>query len=139
MATAPPAGPDPPTTPTPAGEASLALRAAGVATVNGSDPRLLRLLAQGVTPRQLADVATELRERNGRAPAFALVLGTMAGRLSDAAAMPAVPAGTAQRVGRARPTAFGAVDAVAESIRRGVAEARGADSDAIDVEARDVG
>src|SRR5690606_1969349 len=50
-----------------AGQACRLMREAGIPRVNPSDPRLLQLLAQGVTPQQLGDLATELREA-GNAP-----------------------------------------------------------------------
>jgi hypothetical protein len=80
----PPADPPPP--PTLAGQACLLLRQAGVRRVNPSHPELLQLLSQGVTPRQMADLADELREGRGAPPHMPYLIATMAGRLRDAAA-----------------------------------------------------
>ncbi len=89
--------------PTLAGEACRLMRESGAQRVNPSDPRLLQLLSQGVTPRQLGDLAGELREARGAPQNMALVVATMAGRLRDAAAMPQHPDGIAQRAAGARP------------------------------------
>ena len=88
--------------PTLAGEACRLMRECGAQRVNPSDPRLLQLLSQGVTPRQLGDLAGELREARGAPQNMALVVATMAGRLRDAAAMPHHPDGTVQRAAGAR-------------------------------------
>lgn len=81
--TDPPADPPPP--PTLAGQACVLMRQAGVQRVNPSHPELLQLLSQGVTPRQMADLAEELREGRGAPPGMAYLIATMAGRLRDAA------------------------------------------------------
>lgn len=113
------------------------MREAGVQQVNPSEARLLQLLSQGVTPQQLGDLAAELRERKGHAVGMALVVGTMAGRLRDAAAMPVVPPGTAARVARGGGDFGAEMDRISTAIDR----ARGAapDPETIDVEARRVG
>lgn len=82
-------GADPPTL---AGKACLALKAAGVQGVNPSHPQLAELLATGVTPKQLGDLAGELAEARGSPPKFAYVLATMSGRLRDAVAKANAPA-----------------------------------------------
>lgn len=138
-ATAPP---DPSPGPTLAGTACRLLREAGVQRVNPSDPRLTQLLAQGVTPQQLAHLAVEIREAQGVAKPMAYVLAAMEGRLRDAAAAPAVPPGTAQRVGAPPPAGsaagYGAeMDRIAASIRQGRSPAD--EAPVIDVEARRVG
>jgi len=84
---------------TQAGQACRLMREAGIARTNPSDPRLLQLLSQGVTPRQLGDLATELREAGNAPETASYVLKAMEGRLRAAAAMPQHPDGTAQRIG----------------------------------------
>jgi hypothetical protein len=69
-----------------AGKACLALKAAGVQRVNPSHAGLLQLLSVGVTAKQLGDLAAELHEKTGKPARFEYVLGTMTGRLEDAAA-----------------------------------------------------
>lgn len=126
----------PPNEPTQAGMACRLMREAGATGVNPSDPRLLQLLAQQVTPRQLGDLAAELRDR-GKAPSMAYVVGTMAGRLRDAAEQPPAPPGAAGRVGKAA-TGFGAeIDRISSAIDR--ARGVGPSPETIDVEARRVG
>ncbi len=76
--------------PSPAGEACRRLKAeAGVTDVNPSHGKLLAVLEAGATVQQLVDIAIEKRA-NGSPPRFAYVLSAMAGRLADAAAMPAI-------------------------------------------------
>lgn len=70
----------------PAGLACRAMKTAGVPDVNPSDPELLSLLNQGVTPEQLADLVTELRSAGRSGIRARYVIRTMAGRLRDAAA-----------------------------------------------------
>lgn len=77
------------------GLACKAIKAAGVVDVNPSHPDLLRLLAAGVTPQFLADIAAEGATK-GRAK-FAWVLATAEGRLRDGAAAGAVPAAGARK------------------------------------------
>ncbi|WP_422096871.1 YdaU family protein [Variovorax sp.] len=74
-----------------AGEATKAMRKAGLQDVNPSHPDLLRLLAAGVTAQELADCAAEAVATGKRAP-FPWVLATVEGRRRDAASAPAVPA-----------------------------------------------
>lgn len=76
-------------TPTPAGAACRAIKAAGVPDVNPGHPGLLRLLDAGVTAEALAATAAELVDR-GKGK-FALLLATHEGRLRDAATAGAVP------------------------------------------------
>ena len=85
-----PPAPPPAPSPTAAGLACLAIRAARISDVNPSHPRLLALLAAGVTSQQLADTATELVDK-GRGK-FALLLATVEGRLRDAAQGEKLPA-----------------------------------------------
>lgn len=69
---------------TPAGKACKLMRQAGVQQVNPSDPRLLKILEQGVTPEQLGDLASEL-VANGSAPgSAAYVLKAMTRRMEEA-------------------------------------------------------
>lgn len=77
-----------PVTPTQAGSACLALRRAGVSDGNTSHPKLLALLAQGVTDAELADAATSVPEAKRK---FAYVLGVVEGRRRDAAAIGTLP------------------------------------------------
>lgn len=60
------------------------MKRAGLQRVNPSDPRLLELLSQGVTPAQLGDLAVELCAGRPEPPGMAYVVATMAGRLRDA-------------------------------------------------------
>ena len=111
------------------------MRDAGVQRVNPSDPRLAALLSQGVTPTQFGDLAAELREAKREVVGMAYVLATMTGRLSEAAAQPDVPPGSAARLG-ARGTAYGdEIDRIAASIRQGAAPS----PETVDVEVRRVG
>lgn len=124
--------------PTLAGQACRLMREAGASAVNPSDPRLLQLLSQGVTPQQLGDLVAELREAKGP-PKSAYVLATMEGRLRDAAAMPQHPPGTAQRASERRSgSAYG--DEMLR-ISAAIDEARGVapTPETIDVEVRRVG
>lgn len=128
--------------PTLAGTACRLMREAGLQRVNPSDPRLAQLLAQGVTPKQLGDLATEICEAQGAGKPQAYVLAAMEGRLRDAAAAPVAPPGTAQRVGAPPPAGsaagYGAeMDRIAASIRQGRSPAD--EAPVIDVEARRVG
>ncbi len=124
--------------PTLAGESCRLMREAGTQRVNPSDPRLLQLLSQGVTPKQLGDLAAELREARGAPQNMALVVATMAGRLRDAATMPSHPPGTAQRIGKRPGSAFGEeIDRISAAIDR--ARSGTNDPEVIDVEARRVG
>ena len=80
---------EPRNTVTPAGAACLAMKAAGMAQVSPSHPRLLSLLQAGVTAEELADVA---RDCVAIGKGFAYALATVEGRRRDAAAKGAVPA-----------------------------------------------
>lgn len=73
-----------------AGEAVLAMRRAGMASVNPSHPDLLDLLAQGVTAQQLADLTAELFALHGPKPQ-AYVLTAMRNRLHSPQAPQAIP------------------------------------------------
>jgi uncharacterized protein YdaU (DUF1376 family) len=70
--------------PTAAGLACRAMRAAGMPDVNPGDPRLLALLEQGATQAELSSVAEEGAKRG---KGFAWALATLVGRRSDAAAI----------------------------------------------------
>lgn len=121
--------------PTLAGKACVAMKRAGLQRVNPSDPRLLQLLSQGVTPTQLGDLAAELCVGRASPPNMAYVLATMAGRLSDAAAQPDPQRPAARARDRPRGTAYGdEIDRIAASIR-GDAQV----PETIEVEARHVG
>ena len=74
--------------PTPAGEACLAMRKAGMAEVNPGDPRLLALLTQGATPEELAGVAADAV---GKGKGFAWALKALEGRRADALAISLAP------------------------------------------------
>lgn len=119
--------------PTLGAQASKAMREAGATGVNPSDPELLQLLAQGVTPRQLGDLAAELRETRGSAISARYAIRTMIGRLRDAASQPDTDPATAQRTGAGDParaqrirerrggSAFGdEIDRISAAIRKGV-------------------
>jgi hypothetical protein len=64
------------------GEACRAMRAAGVASVNPADPRLLALLGQGVALDELTAVASEASDKG---KGFAWILAAVEGRRADAA------------------------------------------------------
>lgn len=74
--------------PTEAGSACLQMRAAGIQGVNPSHPKLLALLAAGVTPDEIGEVA---REPKARGKGMAWVLATVEGRRRDAAAVGSLP------------------------------------------------
>lgn len=119
-----------------AGQACRLIREAGVRRTNPSDPRLLQLLSQGVTPQQLGDLAVELVEAGNAPESAAYVLRAMEGRLRAAAAQPEHPPGTAQRATAPRGTAYGdEIDRIAASIRRGASPS----PETVDVEVRRVG
>lgn len=124
---------------TQAGQACRLMREAGIPRVNPSDPRLLQLLSQGVTPQQLGDLATELREAGNAPETASYVLKAMEGRLKAAAAMPSHPPGTAQRAGKRPGSAFGdEIDRISAAIDGRTRPAQ-PDPVTIDVEARRVG
>ena len=79
--------------PTLAGAACLAMRQAGMASVNPSHPTLLAMLQAGITPEELASAAAEAVSRN---KPFAYALKTAEGRHRDAA-------GVAQNLGTSQP------------------------------------
>lgn len=83
---------DPParTEPTPAARACIALRQAGLSSVNPSDPRLTALLDRGATVEFLVGLVPTARDkRNG----WAYLLGAAEGQLQDAAAIASQPRG----------------------------------------------
>lgn len=80
--------------PTAAGSACLQMRAAGVQSVNPSHPKLLALLAAGITPDEIGEVA---REPRARGKGMAWVLATAEGRRRDAAAVAPLPRGQPRR------------------------------------------
>ena len=117
--------------PTATGQACRLLREVGVQRVNPSHAQLAELLSQGVTPRQLADLAVELRETRGQSPNLSYLLATMAGRLRDAAATPP----PARASPKPRSSTYGdEIDRISASIHG----ARAAPTDIIDVEAQRV-
>lgn len=66
----------------PAGLACMAIKNAGMVPVNPSHPDLLALLAEGVTPAALGDLAKELRETHGQKP-MSYVLKAMRNRMQS--------------------------------------------------------
>lgn len=88
------AGPEPETpNATPAGEACRAMRQAGLADANPSNPKLLALLGRGVPAAQFADAARRAVDK-GKGLGYAL--GIVEGELREAAELasgPAVPTG----------------------------------------------
>jgi hypothetical protein len=74
--------------PTRAGAACLAMRRTGLAAVNPGDPRLLALLAQGVTDDELAGMAAEAVSKG---KGWAWVLAGVQGRRAEAAAIHLAP------------------------------------------------
>lgn len=129
-----------PPEPTLAGQACRLMREAGIARTNPSDPRLLQLLSQGVTPQQLGDLAAELREAGNAPETATYVLRAMEGRLKAAAAMPVHPPGTAQRAKERRSgSTFGdEIDRISAAIDGRTKEAK-PEPVTVDVEARRVG
>ncbi len=96
--------PAPERTSTPAGEACRAMRAAGLPDANPSHPRLIALLAAGMTVPELEDAARTAADRGA---GFTYALSTAEGRRRDAARVgplpPAPPPGAVH--GRAAPAA----------------------------------
>lgn len=80
--------------PTEAGSACLQMRAAGIQGVNPSHPKLQALLAAGITPDEIGEVA---REPKARGKGMAWVLATVEGRRRDAAATSPLPRGQPRR------------------------------------------
>lgn len=76
---------------TEAGRACRLMRDAGVQAVNPSDPRLLKILGQGVTPEQLGDLAAELVANGSEPGSAAYVLKAMARRMDEAGKMNGKP------------------------------------------------
>jgi len=74
--------------PTEAGSACLQMRDANIQGVNPSHPKLLALLAAGVTPDEIGEVA---REPKARGKGMAWVMATAEGRRRDAASVGALP------------------------------------------------
>jgi hypothetical protein len=75
-------------TPTPAGVVCARLKRAGVTQVNPSNPKLLALLAQGVTDDEFADLAGE---PGSKGKGFNWLLAAVAGRRRDAAVVSDLP------------------------------------------------
>lgn len=71
--------------PTPAAEACLRMKAAGLQAVNPSHPKLVALLQAGITPDELADAAADAVAKG---KPFAYALATAEGRRRDAATTP---------------------------------------------------
>jgi hypothetical protein len=104
----PPAPPAPaPTlaiTPTAAGAACLALKQAGIPDVSPSHPKLVALLAAGVTNDELTDAAVAAIEAHKGN--FRYVLGVVEGRRKDAAALAIQPGAPPARGHRNRQEAL---------------------------------
>lgn len=101
----PPDDPEPPPeaaghAPTPAGSVCRSMRQAGLAAVNPGDPRLLALLAQGITEAELVGVAVEA-VAGGKG--WAWVLHVVAARRREAAAIAVAPGGPPKQRGPAAP------------------------------------
>lgn len=73
---------------TTAGSVCARLRKAGVASVNPSNPKLLALIAAGLTEDELADIASE---QTSKGKGFAWILAAAEGRRRDAAAIGSLP------------------------------------------------
>lgn len=73
---------------TPAGEVCARLKREGILDVNPMHPRLLALLAAGLTVDEIASVAPEARQKS---KGFAWILATAEGRRRDAANVVALP------------------------------------------------
>lgn len=86
---------------TPAGEAAKALKTAGVFHVNPSNPKLLALLAQGVTAAELTDAAKEAISKGKTGLAYVLAL--VEGQRRDAAAGGTLPGRKPEQRGGSRP------------------------------------
>ena len=70
---------------TPADEACVRMKAAGLQAVNPSHPKLVALLQAGITPEELADAAVDAVAKG---KPFAYALATAEGRRRDAATQP---------------------------------------------------
>lgn len=75
-------------TPTPAGAACLAMRAAGMAATNPGDPRLIALCAQGATIEEFSGMAAEAVAKG---KGFAWTLVALESRRAQAAAIELAP------------------------------------------------
>lgn len=80
----PPSAPDVAARPSMAGAVCVAMKAAGLASVNPSHPELLALIDKGADIGLFASVAQECV---GKGKGFAYVLATVRGRMADAAAL----------------------------------------------------
>jgi uncharacterized protein YdaU (DUF1376 family) len=80
--------------PTPAGIACRAMRQAGLADANPQHPKLLALLAAGITADELANAAADAAQRS---KGFAYALATAEGRRRDAATVTPLPQGQPRR------------------------------------------
>lgn len=85
---------------TDAGSACLQMRAAGIQGVNPSHPKLLALLAAGITPNEIGEVA---REERAKGKGMAWVLAVVEGRRREAANVTALPAAIPSGGARASP------------------------------------
>ena len=85
---------------TDAGSACLQMRAAGIQGVNPSHPKLLALLAAGITPNEIGEVA---REERAKGKGMAWVLAVAEGRRREAANVTALPAAIPSGGARASP------------------------------------
>lgn len=86
---------------TTAGTVAKALRERGIAGVNPSHPKLLELIAAGVTLAEFTDAAQEVRGDGGRGKAnLAYLCAVIVGRRRDAADMGGVPGKTASETER---------------------------------------
>lgn len=70
---------------------ALALERAGVIHVNRSHPKLIALLAAGVDPGEMRDVAVEIVRKDRKKATLPYVLGVIEGRRRDAAAAEPIP------------------------------------------------
>jgi len=84
------------------GEATKAMRRAGLADANPSNPKLRALLDAGISTAELADAA---REAVDRGKGFAYALAVAEGRRRDAAAVGTLPPRPAANAGAFRPSA----------------------------------
>ena len=101
----PPDDPEPPPEasgqqPTAAGAVCRSMRQAGLAAVNPGDPRLLALIAQGITEAEFVGVAAEAVAGS---KGWAWVLHVVAARRNEAAAIAVAPGGPPQQRGPAAP------------------------------------
>jgi len=78
--------------PTPQGRICRALKAAGMASVNPGDPRLLALIGQGATDAEFIGAGQEAVDKG---KGFAWMLAALAGKRQDAATLKLAPAAKA--------------------------------------------